>query len=174
MKLTASKKEKCSHEFLVKHFYHLDCSMGNALLEGIETLRKVLKYNSYDELAAIAQVAITDEEDAPAETKVPFSPEELLYLAWAGCEEALEDIKKNLTTLDGDTLFITAISLAHLNQDKGFELLTAIACNKAPIILDEDDIYFLFQEYIHYVQHPKAREIEETYLANHPNNLFLQ
>ena len=179
MTLKQVKSKKCSYEFLFKHLYHLDCSMGEELLEGIETLRHILKYNSYAELSALFKVGKADglygeEESSKNEEQTIFSPEKLLYFAWAGCEGALVDINKNLNSQDGEILFITAISLAHLNQEKGFTLLNALCANKAHVIMNEDDIYLLLQDYIHYVQHPKAREIEGKYLTNHPNNLFLQ
>jgi len=149
--------------------------MGEELIEGIATLRNILKHNSYAELSDLYKAGKEDyldnENDEGGEV---FSPDELLYFAWAGCEDAIVDINKNLTTLDGDTLIISALSLAHLNQPQGFELLNAICTNKGHIIMDEDDIYLSLEEHLHYVQHPKAREIEEKFLKKHSNNIFLE
>lgn len=172
MTLIPVKTKQCSYDFLFKLLYNLDCSMDEALLEGIETLRNILKHNSYAELSDIYKAGKEDYLDD--ENGGIFSPDELLYLAWAGCEDAIVDINKNLNTLDGDSFIISALSLAHLNQTQGFELLNAICANKAHIIMDEDDIYLSLEEHIHYVQHPKAREIEEKYLKNHSNNMFLE
>ncbi|GAA6170698.1 hypothetical protein NBRC116592_03680 [Colwellia sp. KU-HH00111] len=142
------------------------------MLEGIETLPNILKHNSYAELSELYKVG---KEGALIDVDGEiFSPDELLYFAWAGCEGALVDIKNNLNSLDGDILIMSAISLAHLHQEKGFELLNAICANKAHIIMDEDDIYLLLEDHLHYVRHPKARDIEEKHLKNHPNNIFLE
>ena len=146
--------------------------MGKELLEGIDVLRNILKHNSYTELSDTYKAG--KEDSLCNEDGNVFSPDELLYFAWAGCENAIADINKNLNTLDGDTLVISALSLAHLNQPQGFELLNAICANKAHIIMDEDDIYLSLVEHIQYVHHPKAREIEEKYLNNHVNNMFLE
>lgn len=178
MTLKPVKTKKCTYEFLFKHFYHLGCSMDEELLEGIETLGNILKHNSYAELSDIYGAGRADGlygNDLGEDDKYEvFSPDQLLYFAWAGCEDALVDINKNLNSQDGEILFISAISLAHLNQEKGFTLLNALCANKAHVIMNEDDIFLSLDEHIHYVKNPKAREIAEKYLTNHANNIFLE
>lgn len=163
MTLTPIKSKKCSYKRLSELLYQLDCSMDDELIAGIDTLRNVLKHNSYAELSSLYQ-----------QHSAYFNINELLYFAWAGCEDALLDINQNLNSQDGEILFITAISLAHLNQDEGFTLLNALCANKAHVIMNEDDIYLSLSEHIQFVQYPKAREIEEKYLKHHPNNIFLE
>jgi len=161
MALKPVKARKCTYEFLFKHLYHLDCSMDEELLEGIEALRNILKHNSYAELSDIFKVGKADglygdEEPSTSEEQGIFTPEELLYFAWAGCEDALVDINRNLSSQDGEILFISSISLVHLHQAEGFDLLEKLCSNTAHVIMNEDDIFLSLDEYIHYVQHPKA------------------